>query len=132
MKRAKRSKDDPTRYEYRGHTIIDQRKNVELRTHAPWLAIHNDGSTVRSAMDQNKAKAAIDRWLLEELLTPEKKRALNDLWFIYGNYGIRSTPGNHKFIQRFLDGPEDAREDYRSHGLTDQCIKAVDDILKGN
>jgi len=127
--KATRTIDDKHMWNYRGYTFADQRHIRELRMHAPWLANHKDGIFVEPAFSKEKAMQVIDRWILIELITPEKKEALSKLWFRYGNYGSRHTPGNHKFIQRFLDGPSDEREEYLVHGLTEDCIKAVDDIL---
>lgn len=32
-------------------------------------------------------------------LTDEQRERLERLWFYYGNYGLKTTPGNHQFIQ---------------------------------
>ena len=127
--KATRSTDDDKLWCYRGYTFSDQRHVRELRTSAPWLARHKDGIMVEPVFSKERAKETIDRWILQEIITPEKKEALTKLWFRYGNYGLYHTDGNHKFIQRFLDGPSDTRKEYIIHGLTQQCIKAVDDIL---
>ena len=60
----------------------------------------------------------------------DTKCKLQKLWFVFGNRGPKHTMGNHKFIQRLLDKdpPEDHREFYDP---TNECIKAVDKILKG-
>jgi hypothetical protein len=31
-------------------------------------------------------------------VTDGQRRELERLWFIYGNYGPKTTPGNHQFI----------------------------------
>jgi hypothetical protein len=69
-------------------------------------------------------------------ISPEQKKALEHLWFIFGNYGPKCTMGNHKFIQGILERGEDDREFYRHQGrvasvkpLTKECEDAVDEIL---
>lgn len=42
-------------------------------------------------------------------LTPEQRERLERLWFHYGNYGPRTTPGNHQFIQGLLEHGVDVR-----------------------
>lgn len=42
-------------------------------------------------------------------LTPEQREQLERLWFYYGNYGPRTTPGNHSFIQGLLEHAVDVR-----------------------
>jgi hypothetical protein len=42
-------------------------------------------------------------------ITGEQRRRLEQLWFYYGNYGPKSTPGNHSFIQGFLEHGIDTR-----------------------
>lgn len=32
-------------------------------------------------------------------LTDAQRERLERLWFVYGNYGPKTTPGNHQFIQ---------------------------------
>lgn len=32
-------------------------------------------------------------------LTPQQRRELEKLWFYWGNYGPKTTKGNHSFIQ---------------------------------
>jgi ribosome recycling factor len=78
-------------------------------------------------------------------LTAEQRKALEKLWFIYGNQGKKHTHHNHRFIQNFLEHNEDSREfylnadrsktlaagiDWETIGLTQECIDAVDKILK--
>jgi hypothetical protein len=38
--------------------------------------------------------------------SPEQLKFLEDLWFVWGNYGKRHTMSNHKFIQAILDRRE--------------------------
>lgn len=70
-------------------------------------------------------------------MTDDQRRALNRLWFIYGNYGTKHTWGNHKFIQILLERGEDDRQFFRKPAriieqhdpLTAECEAAVDAIL---
>jgi hypothetical protein len=63
-------------------------------------------------------------------LTPQQRRRLENIWFYYGNYGPKTTPGNHSFIQGLLERGEDERP-CRMKGYipTQECEKAVDEIL---
>ncbi len=65
-------------------------------------------------------------------LTPLQRKRLENLWFYYGNYGVKTTPGNHSFIQGLLERGEDERP-CRMKGYipTEECEKAVDVILSG-
>lgn len=82
------------------------------------------------------------------IITPEQRKALEKLWFVYGNNGKKSTSGNHHFIQGFLEADEDRRDFYLNGvknwredntypeaiiakmELTQECIDEVDKILK--
>lgn len=60
---------------------------------------------------------------------------LERLWFYYGNYGPKTTPGNHSFIQRLLENGIDERPLYtkrtpKSEIPTPECEAAVDDVLR--
>lgn len=85
--------------------------------------------------------------MIKHTLSEEQLNRLNRLWFIYGNHGKKSTMGNHRFIQNilqrseddrdfYLEGPKNMREKGRSEEsikdwtLTQECIEAVDEILK--
>ena len=77
-------------------------------------------------------------------LTKIQIRKLRKIWFIYGNNGKNHTDHNHKFIQIILEKGYDARDLYKSAEfeyekrnidlsrtrLTDECIAAVDKIVK--
>lgn len=130
MKAKRDPNSDGTVWNYRDYTIVDQRNVPKLRLHAPWLAQHKNEIFVEACMTKEGAMQVIDTWILKDIITPEKKEKLTHLWFRFGNYGIKHTAGNHKFIQRFLDGPSDERNAYKHHGLTQECIKAVDEILR--
>lgn len=51
-------------------------------------------------------------------LTDYQRRVLEDLWFVYGNYGPEHTNSNHHWIQGFLERGEDNRDFYYP---TDEC-----------
>ena len=59
-------------------------------------------------------------------LTEDSRRALERLWFVYGNHGPQTTPGNHQFIQGFLERGQDERDFNR---VTEECLAAVDSVL---
>lgn len=82
-------------------------------------------------------------------LNEEQKKALEKLWFIYGNSGPKATKGNHGYIQGFIQYNEDRKEFYlqgeknmQKRGLseelinkmklTEECIEAVDKVLIEN
>lgn len=67
-------------------------------------------------------------------LTDEQRERLERLWFYYGNYGQKTTPGNHSFIQRLLENGIDERPLYtkrtpKSEIPTPECEEAVEAIL---
>jgi hypothetical protein len=67
-------------------------------------------------------------------LTAEQRDRLERLWFYYGNYGPKTTPGNHSFIQRLLENGYDERSLYnkrtpKSELPTPECVRAVETIL---
>src|SRR5215213_1186499 len=67
-------------------------------------------------------------------LTTEQRRRLERLWFYYGNYGPQTTPGNHSFIQGFLEHGIDTRSfrtkrTPKSEIPTPECEAAVEAIL---
>jgi hypothetical protein len=67
-------------------------------------------------------------------ITGEQRRRLERLWFYYGNYGPQSTPGNHGFIQGFLEHGIDTRcfrtrRTPKSEIPTAECEAAVDAVL---
>lgn len=70
-------------------------------------------------------------------LTSEQRERLERLWFYYGNYGSKTTPGNHSFIQRLLEDGYDERPLYnkrtpKSELPTPECVTAVEAILMHN
>jgi hypothetical protein len=67
-------------------------------------------------------------------LTQEQRDRLEQLWFYYGNYGPKTTPGNHSFIQRLLENGIDERSLHnkrtpKSEIPTPGCERAVEAIL---
>src|SRR3712207_3704229 len=67
-------------------------------------------------------------------LTPVQRQRLERLWFIYGNYGPKTTPGNHSFIQGILEQGLDLRplitkRSRKSEIPTPECEAAVDNVL---
>ena len=67
-------------------------------------------------------------------ITGEQRRRLERLWFYYGNYGPKTTPGNHSFIQGFLEHGIDSRSlrtsrTPKSEIPTPECEAAVDAAL---
>jgi hypothetical protein len=68
------------------------------------------------------------------MLTAEQRTRLERLWFIYGNYGPKSTPGNHSFIQRLIENgiderPLNTKRTPKSQIPTPECEACVDKIL---
>lgn len=64
----------------------------------------------------------------EVVLTRKQVKALEFLWFKYGNGGNMSTNENHKFIQRHIEGrPKDAQ--LFAHRITKDCREAFQRIL---
>jgi hypothetical protein len=67
-------------------------------------------------------------------LTAEQRDGLERLWFYYGNYGPKTTSGNHSFIQRLLENGIDERSLHnkrtpKSEIPTPECERAVEAIL---
>ena len=67
-------------------------------------------------------------------LRPEQRERLERLWFYFGNYGPKTTSGNHSFIQRLLENGIDERSLYtkrtpKSELPTPECEAAVEAIL---
>jgi hypothetical protein len=67
-------------------------------------------------------------------ITAEQRDRLERLWFYYGNYGPKTTSGNHSFIQRLLENGIDERSLHnkrtpKSEIPTPECVRAVEAIL---
>ena len=77
---------------------------------------------------------AIRRKAAPVTLTAEQRARLERLWFVYGNYGPKSTPGNHSFIQRLIENgiderPLNSKRTPKSQIPTPECEARVDKIL---
>jgi hypothetical protein len=67
-------------------------------------------------------------------LTAEQRERLEKLWFYFGNYGPKTTSGNHSFIQRLLENGIDERSTHtkrtpKSELPTHECEVAVEAVL---
>lgn len=67
-------------------------------------------------------------------LTPTQRERLERSWFYFGNYGPKTTPGNHQFIQGLLEHGLDLRplrtkRTPKSEIPTEECEAAVNVIL---
>lgn len=81
-----------------------------------------------------KSRMAKRRKAAPVTLTAEQRTRLERLWFIYGNYGPKSTPGNHSFIQRLIENgiderPLNTKRTPKSQLPTHECEASVDKIL---
>jgi|ERR1051325_11082893 hypothetical protein len=72
------------------------------------------------------------RQVIPVTLTGEQREKLERLWFLYGNHGPKTTPGNHAFIQAMLEQGMDIRPlKQRGYMPTAECERAVDAVLSG-
>jgi hypothetical protein len=67
-------------------------------------------------------------------LTGDQRERLERLWFVYGNHGSKTTPGNHQFIQCLLEHgidirPLQTKRTPKRDVPTDECVSAVEKIL---
>jgi hypothetical protein len=74
------------------------------------------------------------RKVIPVTLTGEQREWLERLWFYFGNYGPKTTSGNHSFIQRLLENGIDERPLYtkrtpQSEIPTPECEAAVETVL---
>jgi hypothetical protein len=74
------------------------------------------------------------RKVIPVTLIGEQRERLERLWFYFGNYGPKTTPGNHSFIQRLLENGIDERPLYtkrtpKSEIPTPECEAAVEAVL---
>jgi hypothetical protein len=65
------------------------------------------------------------------ILTDAQRERLERLWFIYGNHGPKTTPGNHQFIQGLLEHgldlrPLQTKRTAKRDIPTDECVAAVE------
>jgi hypothetical protein len=70
-------------------------------------------------------------------LTDRQRERLERLWFVYGNYGPKTTPGNHQFIQGLLEHgldlrPLQTKRTAKRDMPTRECEAAVEAILSSN
>jgi hypothetical protein len=70
-------------------------------------------------------------------LTDRQRELLERLWFVYGNYGPKSTPGNHQFIQGLLEHgldlrPLQTKRTAKRDKPTEECEAAVEAILSSH
>jgi hypothetical protein len=74
------------------------------------------------------------RTLKNVIITLEQRERLERLWFYYGNYGPKTTSGNHSFIQRLLEQGIDERSLHtkrtpKAEIPTAECELAVEAVL---
>ncbi len=67
-------------------------------------------------------------------LTDAQRDRLERLWFVYGNYGPKTTPGNHQFIQSLLEHgldlrPLQTKRTAKKDKPTGECEAAVEAVL---
>jgi hypothetical protein len=67
-------------------------------------------------------------------LTDAQRERLERLWFVYGNYGPKTTPGNHQFIQGLLEHgldlrPLQTKRTPKKDKPTGECEAAVEAVL---
>src|SRR5215207_6559111 len=67
-------------------------------------------------------------------LTEWQRERLERLWFVYGNHGPKTTPGNHQFIQGLLEHgldlrPLQTKRTAKRDRPTEGCEAAVEAIL---
>jgi len=68
------------------------------------------------------------------ILTDAQRERLERLWFIYGNHGPKTTPGNHQFIQGLLEHgldlrPLQTKRTAKRDIPTDECVAAVEAVM---
>ena len=67
-------------------------------------------------------------------LTESQRDRLERLWFVYGNYGPKTMPGNHQFIQGLLEHgldlrPLQTKRTSKRERPTEECEAAVEATL---
>lgn len=62
-----------------------------------------------------------------DVLTAKQKKALEFLWFKYGNGGSCSSNANHKYLQRLVEGRDEEAKAFERQ-ITLDCRKAVERI----
>src|SRR5438270_3127017 len=67
-------------------------------------------------------------------LTDSQRGRLERLWFYYGNYGPKTSPGNHQFIQGLLEHgldlrPLQTKRTPKSERPTEECERSVEAVM---
>src|SRR5215203_2026234 len=67
-------------------------------------------------------------------LSRYQRERLERLWFYFGNYGPKTTPGNHQFIQGLLEHgldlrPLQTKRTPKRDIPTAECVAAVEAVL---
>src|SRR5215207_6969175 len=67
-------------------------------------------------------------------LTESQRERLERLWFVYGNHGPKTTPGNHQCIQGLLEHgldlrPLQTKRTAKRDRPTEECVAAVEAVL---
>ena len=67
-------------------------------------------------------------------LTEAQRERLERLWFVFGNRGPKTTPGNHQFIQGLLEHgidirPLQTKRTAKRDVPTAECVAAVEKVL---
>ena len=68
------------------------------------------------------------------IITDAQRERLEHLWFVYGNHGPKTSPGNHQFIQCLLEHGIDIRPLQTTRTAkrdvpTGECVTAVERVL---
>ena len=64
-------------------------------------------------------------------LTAVQRKAMEFLWFKYGNGGNCHTVANHKFFQRHIEQKPEEAQKY-AHLITAECKEAFDRVMQGD
>ena len=67
----------------------------------------------------------------DTVLTQKQKKALEFLWFKYGNGGSCHTNANHKFLQRHVEGRHEDAGVYITR-ITESCKEAFERIANND
>src|SRR5215207_6030550 len=67
-------------------------------------------------------------------LTESQRERLERLWFVYGNHGPKTTPGNHQCIQGLLEHgldlrPLQTKRTAKRDSPSVECVAAVEAVL---
>jgi hypothetical protein len=64
-------------------------------------------------------------------VTARQRKAMEFLWFKYGNGGTCHSLANHKYVQRFVEGRDADAEAYAGQ-ITADCREAVARVKAGD